>query len=187
MGLLLLRVVVGLLFVGHGTQKLFGWFGGNRIDGTAGFYDQLGYPRPRKMAVLAGATEAGAGLLLTLGLLTPLAAAAIIGLMISAIYTVHADNGLWNTQGGYEYNLVLIAAAAALAFAGPGALALDGALGLDLSGGVIGTVAIALGVVAAATVLAIRSAAPARSTAAATASDAETESDEEPVDERQAA
>lgn len=183
MGLLLLRVVVGLLFVGHGTQKLFGWFGGNGIDGTAGFYDQLGYPRPRKMAVLAGATEAGAGLLLTLGLLTPLAAAAVIGLMINAIYTVHADNGLWNTQRGYEYNLVLIAAAAALAFAGPGALALDGALGLDLSGRIMGTVAIALGVVAAATVLAIRSAAPARS--AGTASDVG--ADEEPVDERQAA
>lgn len=186
MGLLLLRVVVGLLFVGHGTQKLFGWFGGNGIEGTGGFYDQLGYPRPRKMAVTAGVAEAGAGLLLTLGLLTPLAAAAIIGLMINAIYTVHADNGLWNTQGGYEYNLVLIAAAAALAFAGPGALALDGAFGWDLSGAVMGTVAVALGIVAAATVLAIRSAAPAAEAGSAGSGSA-AGGDEEQVDERQAA
>lgn len=155
-GLLLLRVIVGLLFVGHGTQKLFGWFNGPGIEGTTGMYDQLDYPRPRTMAVLAGTTEAVSGALLTVGLLVPLAAAGIIGVMVNAIVTVHADNGLWNTNGGYEYNLVLSTAAATLAFTGAGAWALDGAIGWDLAGIGWGIGAIALGIVTAAGVLASR-------------------------------
>lgn len=175
-GPLLLRVVVGLLFVGHGTQKLFGWFGGHGIEGTTGFFDQLDYPKPRFMAIVAGATEAGCGLLLTLGLFTPLAAAGIIGVMINAAVTAHADNGLWSTNGGYEYNLVLATAAAALAFTGPGSLALD-----QTGGPVWGLAAIALAVLTALPVLALRSARP------ATAEESRSDADATAADERQAA
>ncbi|MBW3562437.1 MAG: DoxX family protein [Actinobacteria bacterium] len=174
-GPLLLRVVIGLLFIGHGTQKLFGWFGGHGIEGTVGFYEQLDYPKPRFMAIVAGATEAGSGLLLTLGLFTPLAAAGIIGVMINAAVTAHADNGLWSTNGGYEYNLVLATAAATLAFTGPGSLALS-----QTGGPVWGLAAIALAVLAALSVLALRSA---RSTSV----DQTTSDTEGTADERQAA
>jgi putative oxidoreductase len=81
--------------------------------------------------VLAGLAELGGGLMLALGLLTPLAAAAIIGVMVVAIATVHLPKGFFSTEGGYEYNLVLAAAAAGIAFTGPGAWSLDAALGLD--------------------------------------------------------
>ena len=175
-GPLILRVVVGLLFVGHGTQKLFGWFGGNGIEGTAGFYRKLDYPRPRFMAILAGATETGSGLLLTLGLFTPVAAAGIIGVMINAAVAAHADNGLWSTNGGYEYNLVLATAAATLAFTGPGSLALG-----QTGGPVWGLGAITLALLAALPVLALRSARS--STGADTSRDAEAT----PADERRAA
>src|SRR5881628_2596551 len=107
-GLLIVRAIVGLLFVGHGTQKLFGWWGGGGIDGTGGMFVQLGYPAPRKMAALAGFAESGAGALLALGLATPLAAAMLIGVMVNAIGAVHLDKGLWVTKGGFEYPLVMI-------------------------------------------------------------------------------
>jgi putative oxidoreductase len=118
--IVVLRLVVGLLFVGHGTQKLFGWFGGPGLDGTEGMMRSLGYRPARGHAVLAGATEALAGLLLVLGLLTPLAAAGIIGVMLNAIGTVHGTKGLWVTNGGYEYNLVLIVAAFSIATSAAG-------------------------------------------------------------------
>src|ERR1051326_3875426 len=119
-GLLILRVVIGALFVGHGTQKLFGWFGGGGKQGTAKMFGSLGYPWPDKMALLAGSTETGAGTMLALGLATPLAAAGLIGVMINAVFAVHLKNGLWITKGGFEYNLVLSAAALAVAWIGPG-------------------------------------------------------------------
>jgi putative oxidoreductase len=151
-GLLLLRVVVGALFIGHGTQKLFGWFNGPGPEGTADMFRSLGYRRPRQMAIVAGSAEAGAGALLVLGLLTPLAAAAIIGVMLNAIVTVHRSNGLWNTAGGYEYNLVLIAVAATLAFAGPGMWAVDP----GMAGPAWGVIALLLGAITATAVLATR-------------------------------
>lgn len=165
-GLLVLRLVVGALFVGHGTQKLFGWFDGPGIEGTRGMYRQLGYPQPRAMAWVAGAAEAGAGGLLVLGWLTPLAAAAVIGVMVNAIGAVHAGNGPWVTDGGWEYNAVLIAAATTFAFTGPGLLALDNGLGWDLAGPLYGLVAVLLGVVAGGGVLAVRRDAPVLSEAA---------------------
>lgn len=155
-GLFLLRVVIGVLFVGHGTQKLFGWFGGPGVDGAQGMFDSLGYRRPRTMAILAGAAEAGAGVLLVLGFLIPLAAAAIIGVMINAIAAVHAGNGPWVSDGGWEYNAVLIAAATAFAFAGPGWAALDPAIGFGFAQPGWGLAAVVLGLVSAATVLATR-------------------------------
>lgn len=134
LALLALRLTVGLLFAGHGAQKLFGAFGGSGIAETAAGFEQMGLRPGRLHATAAGCAELGGGLLFALGLLTPLAAVAIIAVMGTAILTVHARNGLWNTERGFEYNLVLIAVAFALAGAGPGAWSLDGALGLSLSG-----------------------------------------------------
>ena len=134
LALLVLRVVVGLLFVGHGTQKLFGWFGGHGLAGTSKFFDSLGIGSGRRNALLAGATEAGGGLLLALGLFTPFAAAGLIAVMATATWTVHRAKGLWSSDGGYEYNLVLASIAFALAGAGPDAWSLDYALSLDLAG-----------------------------------------------------
>jgi putative oxidoreductase len=86
---------IGLLFVGHGTQKLFGWFGGGGLDGTGGFFEQLGLRPRRRYALAAGAAEAGGGLLFALGAATPLGAAAVSGSMITAIKTVHWEKGVW--------------------------------------------------------------------------------------------
>jgi putative oxidoreductase len=127
-GKTLLRTVVGALFVGHGTQKLFGWFGGSGPEGTAGFFEKLDLRPGRRQALAAGAAEAGGGGLLALGFLTPLAASALTGVMATAIRKVHGPKGPWNTQGGYEYNLVLTAAVLALAAEGPGRPSLDAAL-----------------------------------------------------------
>ncbi|MQA76008.1 MAG: DoxX family membrane protein [Solirubrobacterales bacterium] len=134
LGFLVLRVIVGLLLAGHGAQKLFGWFGGHGASGTGGFFESLGLKPGRTLALGAGAAELGGGALLALGLLTPLAAALITAVMVTAIITVHFAKGVWATEGGYEYNVVLIAVAFALAGAGAGAWSLDDALGLDLTG-----------------------------------------------------
>ena len=121
-----LRWVIGPLFVGHGTQKLFGWFGGNGLEKTAGFFEnQLGLKPGKRHATAAGASEAIGGALLTLGAFTPVAAGLITGTMITAIRKVHAPKGPWVTQGGYEYNAVLIAAMVALTETGPGRPSVD--------------------------------------------------------------
>src|SRR3954462_853497 len=129
-GMLFLRVVVGLLLLGHGAQKLFGWFGGHGPRGTAGFFGSLGFRRSHAlpMAVLAGVSEA-AGLLLAFCFPTPLAALAIATVMVVAVATVHWKNGLWVTSGGYEFNLVLWTVAIAVAASGPGRFSVDRALG----------------------------------------------------------
>jgi putative oxidoreductase len=121
-----LRLVIGPLFVGHGTQKLFGWFGGHGLDATAGVFEgKLGLKPGKRHATAAGASEAIGGALLTVGALTPVAAGLITGTMITAIRKVHAPNGPWATQGGYEYNVVLIAAVLALTADGPGRPSVD--------------------------------------------------------------
>ena len=134
LALFVLRAVVGLFFAGHGAQKLFGAFGGHGIAGTAKFFESIGMRPGTLQARAAGSAELAGGLLLVLGLFTPLAAAMIISVMVVAIITVHASNGPWVTDSGYEYNAVLIAAAFALAGAGAGAISLDSAFGLDLAG-----------------------------------------------------
>ena len=126
---LLARTTIGLLFVGHGTQKLFGWFGGGGLEGTGGFFEQLGLRPGRRYALAAGAAEAGGGLLFAVGAATPLGAAAVSGSMITAIKTVHWEKGVWVSAGGYEYNLVLLAAVSGLTENGPGQWSIDGALG----------------------------------------------------------
>jgi putative oxidoreductase len=157
-GLLIIRVVVGLLLVGHGTQKLFGWFGGYGIAGTGQFMESLGYRPGRLNAAAAGLGEALGGLLFALGFLTPLAAAAIIGVMINAIVTVHLRNGPWVSEGGYEYNLVLVAVALGVAFIGPGNASVDNALGWHLAGTAWGVTALVLGGLSAAVTLLSREA-----------------------------
>ena len=128
LGRLFLRGVVGPLFVGHGTQKLFGWFDGHGPDGTAGFFESLGLRPGKRHATAAGWAETAGGALLTLGAFTPLAQTLITGTMVTAIRKVHAQNGPWVTQNGFEYNLTLIALTAALTETGPGRPSIDEAL-----------------------------------------------------------
>ena len=125
-GLLLLRIVVGGIFVGHGSQKLFGWFGGGGPDGTAQFFATIGYRRPRLMMMAAGLSEFVGGLLLAAGLLTPLAALLIATVMLNAIVTVVFPKGF---LGGYEFEFTLLAVVVALAATGPGRISLDHAIG----------------------------------------------------------
>src|SRR3979411_353419 len=122
LGLLILRLVIGLTLAAHGAQKLFGWFGGGGIAGTAPFLEQLGFRPARLHAALAGIAETAGGLLLAAGLLTPLAAAALIGVMVGAAWSVHWQKGFFLQGGGFEYTLVLAAGALAIAFTGPGAI-----------------------------------------------------------------
>ena len=125
-GLLLLRLVVGLLFAGHGAQKLFGWFGGGGPQGTAAFFSSLGYRAPALMALLAGLSELGGGFLLATGLLTPLASFLLATVMLNAIATVVWPKGFF---GGYEFEVTLTTVAIALAATGPGEISLDDAIG----------------------------------------------------------
>jgi putative oxidoreductase len=132
LGLLVLRLVVGLAFAAHGAQKLFGAFGGPGLDGTAAFFEQVGL-RPGKLhARAAGVCELGGGLLIAAGLLTPFAAAVLIGVMTGAVLTVHLRNGFFVASNGVEYSLVLAAVVFALAGVGAGRWSLDHAFGLDL-------------------------------------------------------
>ena len=146
LALLVLRVVVGLLFVGHGAQKLFGVFGGHGLAGTAGFFESIGLRPGRIHAPAAGAAEFGGGALIALGLFTPLGAALIIAVMVAAVATVHLPNGVWATANGYELNLVYGAVAFALAGIGAGTISIDHAIGWDVagSGWALGALAVGL-------------------------------------------
>ena len=148
LGRLVARTLIGTLFVGHGTQKLFGWFGGPGIEGTTGMMKSLEMNPARRNALAAGVAETAGGALLVLGLATPLASSALIGTMITAIRKVHLPSGPWAAQGGYEYNLVLIAGLLALAEEQPGDVSVDRALGLDLTGMKWSLAALALGAAA---------------------------------------
>src|SRR5271167_4640260 len=148
-GRLLLRLVVGGVFVGHGTQKLFGWFGGHGLDATAQGFEHLGLRPGRRNALAAGVAEAGGGALLATGLATPLAASVLTATMLTAIRTVHAKNGPWASNGGYEYNVVLIAAVLAIVEVGPGPHSLDAARGHERSGSAWALASLAAGVLGA--------------------------------------
>jgi putative oxidoreductase len=149
-GRLLLRATVGGFFVGHGTQKLFGWFGGHGLKNTAQGFESMGLRPGHVHATAAGLAEAGGGLGLLLGAETPLAASAITATMLTAINRVHLKNGPWVTNGGYEYNAVLIAAALTLAELGPGPISVDALRGVDRSGPVWALAALAAGAAGAA-------------------------------------
>lgn len=144
-GRLLLRLTVGSLFFGHGTQKLFGWFGGHGLDATANMFDSIGMRPGNRNAVAAGLAEAGGGAGIALGLATPLSASVLTATMLTAVNRVHLKNGPWVTNGGYEYNIVLIAAVLALVEVGPGELSLDHLLGNERTGPGWTLVALAFG------------------------------------------
>ena len=151
-GLFVLRLVLGLIFMGHGAQKLFGWFGGPGLKGVTGWLGSMRLRPAAFWAWVASLGEFGGGLLLVLGFLSPLGSLGIIAVMLTAIAYVHAPKGLWNTAGGYEYPLVIIAAAFALGLTGPGAYSLDAILGFRLPEPItfiIGLVAVVLGLVVA--------------------------------------
>ncbi|MEU6259845.1 DoxX family membrane protein [Streptomyces sp. NPDC047043] len=152
LGLLLLRVGTGGVLAAHGAQKLLGWFGGHGIEGTGQFMESVGYSPGRASATAAGLAEAGGGTLLALGLATPAAGAAAAGAMAGAS-AVHAPNGFFNMEGGYEYAATLGLAATGLAIAGPGRLSLDHALGHVFDRGWM--VPAALGATAAVTALVV--------------------------------
>jgi putative oxidoreductase len=128
LGRVALRGIVGPLFIGHGAQKLFGWFGGHGPDATGNAFESMGLRPGKRHATSAGVAETAGGALLTLGALTPVASALVSGTMITAIRKVHGKNGPWVTGGGYEYNLALIGIATALTEAGPGRPSVDAAV-----------------------------------------------------------
>ena len=132
MGRLVLRATLGAVFVVHGTQKLFGWFGGPGPDGTGQFFESLGLRPGRRQALMAGATEAGSGVLMALGAATPAAAAGLTGVMITALRTVVWKDGV--RPGTGEFEVLLAVAALALAEQGPGPWSVDAALGQERAG-----------------------------------------------------
>jgi putative oxidoreductase len=146
LGLVVLRAILGVLFIGHGTQKLFGWFQGEGLRGTGDSFDSIGLRPGRPLATTAGVSETVGGALIATGFLTPVGCALITGVMTQAIRTVHAGKGPWFTDGGWEYNAVLIAAVFAIADLGPGDWSLDRALDTEHSGAIWATAAVGVGV-----------------------------------------
>lgn len=128
----IIRLFLGVAIAVHGTQKLFGWFGGYGLAGTGGFFESIGFRPGRTFAFLAGAGELAAGLLTVLGVGGALGPALVVMLMIVAALTVHAANGFFATNNGWELNGFYVATAAAIGYARNGAVSLDGALGLTL-------------------------------------------------------
>ncbi|NEW04542.1 DoxX family protein [Paenibacillus sp. SYP-B3998] len=125
LGMLIIRLVIGLTFAGHGTQKVFGWFGGYGPKGTGGFFESIGIKPGILMAILAGLAELIGGLLFAAGLWTIVGAALIVLTMLVAIIKVHGKNGYWVTSNGIEYNIALIAIAVGVALMGAGEYSLD--------------------------------------------------------------
>jgi putative oxidoreductase len=146
LGTLAVRATVGPLFIGHGTQKLFGWFDGHGLEATAGGFEQLGLRPGKRHAIAAGTAEALGGLLVALGAATPVAGTLITGTMVTAIRKVHAPHGPWVTSGGWEYNAVVIALMAALVEQGPGTPSVDAKLFPNWKGPALAALSIAAGV-----------------------------------------
>ena len=144
-GLLVLRFVVGGVFVAHGIQKLTTKLDGHGVEGTAAMMDSLEMKPAKQNALAAGWAETGGGAAIALGAATPVAAVGLIATMITAIRKVHVKNGPWNAAGGFEYNAVLIAAVTAITAAGPGAVSLDAAFGKRTWGARAGILALVLG------------------------------------------
>jgi putative oxidoreductase len=156
-GLLLGRVVLGSLMAAHGAQKLFGWFGGQGLSATAGFFAQLGFRPGRLFAAAAGGGEIVAGLLMVLGLFGPLGPALMVTLMIVAAVAVHWGHGLFAMNNGIELPLLYAAGAALLALTGPGSYSVDALVGLtSLWSAELGWAALAIGIAAGVANLGLR-------------------------------
>lgn len=130
LGILLLRVLLGTAIAAHGAQKVFGWFGGYGLNGTGGFFESLGFRPGVLFAAAAGLSELAGGVLLVLGLLTPLGAAAVLGTMLVAIFSVHLANGFFASSNGIEMPFLYGAAALALLLTGGGTYSFDAVLRL---------------------------------------------------------
>jgi putative oxidoreductase len=128
-GLLIIRLIIGLTFAAHGTQKLFGWFGGHGIAGTGGWFESIGMKPGKALAITAGLAELIGGLLFAGGVFLWIAAILSIGSMLVAIVKVHGANGYWVTQNGYEYNMALIVIALGVAMIGAGDYSLAALIG----------------------------------------------------------
>ncbi|GAA3810712.1 DoxX family protein [Streptomyces chiangmaiensis] len=155
-GLLLLRLGTGGVLAAHGTQKLFGWFGGPGLEGTGQFMESVGYRPGKASAVASGLAEAGGGTLLALGLATPAAGAAAAAGMAGAM-AVHVPNGFFAENGGYEHPLSLGLTATGVAISGPGRLSLDALSGNALNRDWMVPAALAVAAAAAAAVIGARS------------------------------
>jgi putative oxidoreductase len=166
LGLLLLRLTAGLTLAAHGAQKLFGWFGGPDLEATGQFFETIGFLPGRRHALMAGLAETGGGLLLALGLFTPIAGAVIFSVMLVAM-AVNIKKGFFAQNGGFEYTVVLGVAALSVAFTGPGSLSLDALFGNQLSGTLWGIAALFVGVLGAVLSLIQRHATPAQQTTSA--------------------
>lgn len=156
LGLLLIRLVIGLTLASHGVQKLFGLLGGGGISGTSGYMEKIGFHPGRRHALAAGAAELFGGLLFALGLFTPLAAGMIVGVMIVAVLAGHTGKGFFVTKGGWEYCFVLGGVAVGIAFTSPGHWSLDHLIGFSGGGVLWGIFALVLGTAGAAGQLATR-------------------------------
>lgn len=156
-GILVLRVLFGAAIAAHGAQKLFGWFGGYGLKGTGGFFEGLGFRPGVMFAAVAGLSEVVGGLLLVLGLLTPVGSAAILAAMIVASVSVHLKNGFFTQNNGYEPAFLYGAAALGIALAGPGSYSLDHELGLaSVNSPIVVTALLVLSVIGALFTLIIR-------------------------------
>jgi putative oxidoreductase len=155
-GLLLLRLLIGLTVAAHGSQKLFGAFGGGGLHGTGTWLESIGFRPARRQALMAGGTELIGGIALAVGLMTPVAAAMVIGVMAVAAVAGHGGKGFFITKGGWEYCLILAGTAAVVAFTGPGDWAFDRLIGFAGGGTLWGLFALAAGAAGAAGQLATR-------------------------------
>lgn len=156
-GLLVIRIVVGLLMAAHGSQKLLGWFGGHGIAGTGMFFEQLGFRPGRLFATVASVTEVVSGILIALGLLGPIGPALMLSVMIVAAVSVHWKNGIFASANGIELALFYGTAAVALALIGFGRYSLDAVFGLQaLYTPALALAALAIGVIGGVANLAAR-------------------------------
>lgn len=169
LGLLAGRLMLGLAMAAHGSQKLFGWFGGYGLDKTSGYFESLGFRPGRAFATVASVTETLSGVLVALGLFGPIGPALMLSVMVVAAATVHWKGGFFAQSNGIEVPFLYAAGAVGLALVGPGRFSLDALLGLEwLWTPSIAALALAIGVVGAVLNLSARRPAPVpRTTAAA--------------------
>jgi putative oxidoreductase len=165
-GLFVARVVLGGLMAAHGAQKLFGWFGGHGLAGTAGFMEAIGFRPGRLFASAAASGEFVGGLLVAVGLFGPIGPAIMLSVMIVAAVSVHWRHGVFAASNGIEVPLLYAAGAAALVLTGPGRYSLDGVLGVaSVWTPGLDWLALAIGVAGAAASLAMRRLPPSAATA----------------------